>query len=126
MTPSMVLRGMHRTPSNRPVKGIVLNYLADDDLSIINFGGKVTLDLLREMEPACVRACSKASQVELYFHKDCEATSAMIGLIMRLKSHLGKRGKPLTVRVLSPRVLTLIQAIQLEKVLDLTTEAPDR
>lgn len=84
-----------------------------------HFHGFMDPDHLQEAEETLMRAVQKCSSMTFVFEKDCMASSALIGVIVRVEKKLAELKKPLDVQVHSNRVLTLFQSLKLQNFLKL-------
>lgn len=103
--------------SNPPLKGIRLDQDKDGGVLRVFCGGRVSSDDTRRAEDSLNRALDRAESVVVIFQKDCDGTSALIGLVMRLNTRLKTLGKPLRVNVGSARVRRVMLALRLDEVL---------
>ncbi len=113
----MAAQAPSRRGKSAPFTGIQLEMRASDDVVKIRFGGRVDAPVIRKREEACMRAADRCTAMAVIFEEHCDATSALIGLVMRLHTHLKAQGKAMRVKVLSPRMDRLLRALHLDGVL---------
>lgn len=102
--------------SKTPIR---LEFRESDSLMKVYFSGHMTPDLIREKEETLLRAVDKCSAMGLIFEENCETSSALVGLIMRLDKATKSQHKALRLKVLSPRVMALLKSLNLINVLKL-------
>lgn len=85
----------------------------------VYFSGRIGPETIREKEETLQRAVPKVKGMGLIFLEDCEASSALVGMIMRLDKSMKDQNKALRLQVLSTRVLALLKSLNLTTVLRL-------
>lgn len=83
----------------------------------VYFSGRLSPDLLKEKEEMLSRSFDKLKSVGMIFEEDCEASSALVGMIMRLDRKAKESRTALRLRILSPKIMTLLKALNLAHLL---------